>query len=615
MPIDPTIGANLGTLQGAIQAIADVDRRNSPAAGTIPTNAITNNMLSPDSVRTAQIQAGSIVAGHITAGAIEAGALAADSVNTINLVALAVTTAKLDALAVTTEKIDTQAVTAAKIDAAAIDATHISTGTLEALWAVAGELEGGVITGAIFQSALTGVNPRIQIDSSGIYATDGAGDPSLSYSTTTGDVVISGQFFASSDSLVPAAAVDATTLDEIATALGTITSGFFGSGTVSTNPSPGYTGSRVVLNSSGIYAYNASNVERLSFNTTTGVLTITNGNIVSSTFETSLTNPKVRFDATDAFFATDSGGNKVVNVTTNGLVILAGTSTTPPTERRIKWTQAGVVNSEIYSYYAGTVGQTSLRQNDSSGSNVKALATFGYDSTSGAGESTLTAINSVGGAMQLRVVSATPVTGASAYVAIVGGAAGNRFILRGDGTSDFLSGAGIIVAYGGTTLPTGGWLWCDGTSTHSRTTYADLFAAIGTRYNAGNGSTTFGVPDFRSKFLMGAATTAASVSSGGAATVTLTTSHLPASGLSFSGNTGTQSANHDHSAQNCVTSWTANFSDGSNRYGVTNFGNITTWANNQSHSHSYSGTTSNMGSGGAHENLPPYVTVNWIIKT
>lgn len=48
-----------------------------------------------------------------------------------------------------------------------------------------------------------------------------------------------------------------------------------------------------------------------------------------------------------------------------------------------------------------------------------------------------------------------------------------------------------------------GWLLCDG-STVSRTTYAALFAAIGTRYGAGDGSTSFTLPDFRSRSPIGA---------------------------------------------------------------------------------------------------------------
>jgi microcystin-dependent protein len=45
-----------------------------------------------------------------------------------------------------------------------------------------------------------------------------------------------------------------------------------------------------------------------------------------------------------------------------------------------------------------------------------------------------------------------------------------------------------------------GWIKANG-ATLSRTTYADLFAAIGTTYGAGDGSTTFVIPDLRGEFM------------------------------------------------------------------------------------------------------------------
>lgn len=53
----------------------------------------------------------------------------------------------------------------------------------------------------------------------------------------------------------------------------------------------------------------------------------------------------------------------------------------------------------------------------------------------------------------------------------------------------------------GTDVPTG-WLVANGQAV-SRVTYAALFAAIGTTYGAGDGSTTFGIPDLRGEFLRG----------------------------------------------------------------------------------------------------------------
>jgi len=61
-----------------------------------------------------------------------------------------------------------------------------------------------------------------------------------------------------------------------------------------------------------------------------------------------------------------------------------------------------------------------------------------------------------------------------------------------------------IEMYGGSSAPTG-WLLCDG-SAISRTTYAVLFAVISTSYGAGDGSTTFNVPDLRGRIPVGAGT-------------------------------------------------------------------------------------------------------------
>lgn len=60
---------------------------------------------------------------------------------------------------------------------------------------------------------------------------------------------------------------------------------------------------------------------------------------------------------------------------------------------------------------------------------------------------------------------------------------------------------GSVSFFAFTTPPTG-WLKCNGQAV-SRTTYATLFAAIGTYYGAGDGSTTFNVPDLRGEFIRG----------------------------------------------------------------------------------------------------------------
>jgi microcystin-dependent protein len=60
---------------------------------------------------------------------------------------------------------------------------------------------------------------------------------------------------------------------------------------------------------------------------------------------------------------------------------------------------------------------------------------------------------------------------------------------------------GTVLDYAGASEP-GGWLFCYGQAI-SRTTYASLFAVVGTTYGAGDGATTFNLPDLRGRVVAG----------------------------------------------------------------------------------------------------------------
>lgn len=68
------------------------------------------------------------------------------------------------------------------------------------------------------------------------------------------------------------------------------------------------------------------------------------------------------------------------------------------------------------------------------------------------------------------------------------------------GTNSFMP-AGAVQLFAMNSVPAG-WLECNGAAV-SRTTYANLFAAIGTVYGVGNGVTTFNLPDLRGRFVRG----------------------------------------------------------------------------------------------------------------
>ena len=113
----------------------------------------------------------------------------------------------------------------------------------------------------------------------------------------------------------------------------------------------------------------------------------------------------------------------------------------------------------------------------------------------------------------------------------------------------------MIVAYGGSSAPTG-WLLCDGSAV-SRTTYANLFAVVGTTYGVGDGATTFNLPDLRQRFPLGkAASGTGSTLGGSGGSIDLTLSvpahyHGMGTGADLnitSGGAHTHSIDHDHAS-------------------------------------------------------------------
>lgn len=88
--------------------------------------------------------------------------------------------------------------------------------------------------------------------------------------------------------------------------------------------------------------------------------------------------------------------------------------------------------------------------------------------------------------------------------------AGQNIVVMGDGTNWFIASSGgrvgrpapgTVQFYAGTTIPVGAHECYN--QNVSRTTYADLFTAVGTLYGVGDGSTTFGLPDVRGRVVAG----------------------------------------------------------------------------------------------------------------
>lgn len=88
---------------------------------------------------------------------------------------------------------------------------------------------------------------------------------------------------------------------------------------------------------------------------------------------------------------------------------------------------------------------------------------------------------------------------------VVGATTQDIMVIAATGKVTFLKSVvdpGTIFAFGGVTAPTGSLVCPIAPTTVNRVTYADLFAAIGTTWGVGDGSTTFGIPWFPADYAL-----------------------------------------------------------------------------------------------------------------
>lgn len=92
--------------------------------------------------------------------------------------------------------------------------------------------------------------------------------------------------------------------------------------------------------------------------------------------------------------------------------------------------------------------------------------------------------------------------------------------------ADRLTPIGSMVIWPSQSMPSTKWLLCNGQAVN-RVTYASLFARLGTVFGAGDGSTTFNLPNFTDRVPLGAGNSYQIASTPGSATVALTEANVP----------------------------------------------------------------------------------------
>ena len=170
--------------------------------------------------------------------------------------------------------------------------------------------------------------------------------------------------------------------------------------------------------------------------------------------------------------------------------------------------------------------------------------------------------------------------------------------------------AGVVAPFAGGVAPAG-WLLAAG-GTADRTVDAALFGVIGTTYGAGDGSTTFGLPDLRSRLPLGNGPGAglrdrARGAAGGAEDST-----LPAHAHGASGSSGGMSASHTHATGSGDVGGLGGGGSLVRKAGgnpIDGTGGAST-----DHSHAISVGIANAGVSPADTNMPPYLVLNYIIK-
>ena len=172
---------------------------------------------------------------------------------------------------------------------------------------------------------------------------------------------------------------------------------------------------------------------------------------------------------------------------------------------------------------------------------------------------------------------------------------------------------GTILPWSAASLPTG-FLECDGAAV-SRSTYSALFAIVGTTYGAGDGSSTFTLPNLADNVPVGKSNNKALASTGGANTVAVTATGNVGGSTANATLSTAQLASHSHSGNNNIDQVAGYQLSPNPGYAgrASNSGNTGNAGSGSGHSHNMSATFSGSAVNAAI--IQPYLALIYIIKT
>jgi microcystin-dependent protein len=562
-------------------------------ANQIAANTITAGQIAANTITAAQITAGTLTATEIAAGTITGALIAAGTITGDRIAAGTITADRIAAGTITADRIAAGTITGDLIAAGAIVAGQIAAGALDAVSIRSGQITSGTVQGSIISSQITGSDFVLDADNGRV----------LVYQQAATVVPLTG----SGNYTVPAGA---NQLKVEAWGAG----GGGGTGREYHQASPslfyetwGGGGGGGEYAAENAYAVTAGQVIAYSVGAggTAGATLTNGGNGGDTSFGTVVAHGGkggLQGGTTQSGTpgAGGSGSTSTVHLAGGAGGSGGGGSSAGPTSPGNNSSGNAGATAPTGGGKGGTGGQSAAA---TVGSAPGGGGGAGFDATFPAG--------AAGGAGKLQVtyyattlvatIAALPGTDTLTGTAYPAGMKVHRADLV-----ETPAPIGTVQMFAGATVPAG-YLLCNGAAV-SRTTYAALFAVIGTTYGAGNGTTTFTLPDFGSRFPRGNTRAASGgadthshtfsdgghthpLSAAGRAQITVTTGGVKINRVA----TASYTSNSEANSVSNTTGGTA-YSTGAGLDGATD-------------SATASGTT------GLTSNVPAYVGLQFIIKT